>query len=391
MVWSGIKGGEAMITGMKTAEWLRRLVQIPSVTTAQGGPRAGIANELRIAQAVAGWFREFGGEVQQEEVFPNRPNVYGIWHGRTNRWAALDVHVDTAGVEQMTDDPFSGRIADGRVYGRGAVDTKASLAVALALLEYMHRHNRRPELNLLIAATVDEEGTACGAPVFAEWVRKQGLTLDQLAVAEPTRCAPVFSHRGILRMEFQVEGVSTHSSQPHLGKNAITAAAHLVLALEEEHRRLQTLSYPEGFGPPVLTVTLINGGRGISVVPDYCSVSIDRRVVVGEKATEVRDELLQTLPNRCPLPFTAKTLSAKDAFHQSPDSPWVRQLAEWSGMKPQVVPYCTNALSYGGLARECVVIGPGSIDQAHGAQEWVEVSELEKLTDIYCRWWGLRT
>lgn len=379
-----------MITAMKAAEWLSRLVQIPSVTTAQGGPRAGVANETRIAQAVAGWFREFGGEVEQEEVFPDRPNVYGIWRGRTSRWAALDVHVDTAGVEQMTDDPFSGRIADGRVYGRGSVDTKASLAVALALLEYMHQNSMTPEPNLLVAATADEEGTACGAPVFAAWVRKRGVPLDQLAVAEPTLCAPVYSHRGILRMEFQVQGVSTHSSQPHLGKNAITAAAHLVLALEEEHRRLQTLSYPEGFGPPVLTVTLIHGGRGISVVPDSCSVFIDRRVVVGEKAAEVRDRLLEMLQNRCPLPFTAKTLSAKDAFHQPPDSPWVRQLAEWSGKEPQVVPYCTNALSYGGLSRECVVIGPGSIDQAHGAEEWVEISELEKLMEIYCRWWGVQ-
>ncbi len=78
-----------------------------------------------------------------------------------------------------------------------------------------------------------------------------------------------------------------------------------------------------------------------------------------------------------------------DPFFQPSDSPWVRQLAEWSGREPTVVPYGTNAWAYGGLARECVVIGPGSIAQAHGVEEWVEISELEKLARIYGRWWGV--
>ena len=64
--------------------------------------------------------------------------------------------------------------------------------------------------------------------------------------------------------------------------------------------------------------------------------------------------------------------------------------AELSGKEPTIVPYGTNAWAYGGLARECVVVGPGSIDQAHGDEEWVEISELEKLADIYAHWWGVR-
>ncbi|MDQ2998955.1 MAG: M20/M25/M40 family metallo-hydrolase, partial [Chloroflexota bacterium] len=123
------------ITDEQLTTWLARLVQIPSVTPEQAGPRAGAPSEARLAETVAGWFRELGGDVYVEDVVPGRPNVYGIWRGTSARWAALDVHMDTVGVEQMLGDPFGGELRDGRVYGRGAVDTKASLAVALALLE----------------------------------------------------------------------------------------------------------------------------------------------------------------------------------------------------------------------------------------------------------------
>jgi acetylornithine deacetylase/succinyl-diaminopimelate desuccinylase-like protein len=371
------------------ATWLARLVQIPSVTPEQAGPRAGTPGEARLAEAVAGWFRELGGEVYVEDVLPGRPNVYGLWRGREDRWAALDVHMDTVGVEQMTGDPFSGELRDGRVHGRGAVDTKASLAVALALLEALQHSGTAPATNLLIAATADEESLALGAPALAAWVRRRGLALDQMMVAEPTGCRPVYGHKGLVRLAFDVSGQPAHSSQPQLGKNAITAAARLALALEAEHLRLAEVPSASPLGAPTLTVTLIDGGRGLNVVPDSCSLSIDRRVVSGEGADEIVAALTDLARQSCPLPVTTRLILAVDAFLQAPDSPWLRQLAEWSGQSPAIAPYGTNAWAYGGLARECVVLGPGSIDQAHGVEEWVEVAELSKLAAIYARWWGV--
>jgi acetylornithine deacetylase/succinyl-diaminopimelate desuccinylase-like protein len=289
----------------------------------------------------------------------------------------------------MAGDPFSGRIEGGCVHGRGSVDTKASLGVVLALLEAMQQAGRSTEPNLLLVGTSDEEGTACGAPVFADWVRRQPFVLDQLAVAEPTECAPVYGHKGLVRLGFEIEGVAAHSSQPYLGKNAISAAARLIAAIEEEARRQEEMPCRNALGPPALSVTEIAGGRGISVIPDRCRLSLDRRVVDGEEAVEVRQALLELAQNHCPLPFTVEERRCADAFLQPPDSPWIRQLSAWSGQEPSVVPYCTNAWAYGGLARECVVIGPGSIDQAHGKEEWVAISELEKLAGIFARWWGL--
>ena len=368
------------------ADWLSRLVQIPSVSPDQAGPRAGEPGEAVLGRAVAGWFAEFGGEVHAEEVLPGRHNVYGLWAGQSDRWAGVDVHLDTVGVEGMAGDPFSGRIADGRVHGRGAVDTKATLAVALALLERLHRSGRRPGPNLLIAATVDEETGARGAPALAAWLQSRRLMLDELVVAEPTLCGPVVGHKGVLRIEFHVEGTAAHAAQPELGRNAVSAAAHVVLALEEEHQRLATLP-PTIAGQPTLTVTVMQGGSGTNVVPAACRVAVDRRLAPGEEGGQVAAQLTELAERVSPLPVRAEVTLCVQPFAQAPDIPWVRRLAELAGRQPAVVPFCTNAWAYPEVARACVVLGPGSIEQAHGADEWVAVSELERLSRIYADWW----
>ena len=206
-------------------EWLARHVRNPSVTPAHAGPRALVPGEARIAAQLAQWFREFGGEVIQENVYENRPNTYGIWRNpSSNKWIALDCHVDTVGVEQMPGDPFGGEIKDGRVWGRGAVDDKASFAVALALLESMHAQQQLPAANLIIAAVADEEMLLGGGGKFAAWLRANQIVPDELLIAEPTNCAPCYGHKGVARITCRIHGVAAHTSQPHMGANAISAA-----------------------------------------------------------------------------------------------------------------------------------------------------------------------
>ncbi len=371
------------------ARWLQRLVQIPSVTPLQAGPRAGQPGEERIAGQLAEWFRQLGGEVEIEEVLPGRPSVYGIWQGPSARWFGVDVHTDTVGVEQMTDEPFDGRLENGRVYGRGAVDTKATLGVVLALLEWMQESGRTPAGQLLIAATADEEATATGAAALAARLRGRNLVVDQMVVAEPTLCQPVHGHKGVVRMTLRFEGQACHSSTPELGRNAVTAAARVTLAFEEEHQRLQRVSPVSPLGPGTLMVTRIQGGRGVNIVPDQCELTLDRRLVNAENAGAVRDQLIALAHAASPVPVTVERGLEINAFWQTPDSPFVRSLSQWSGQTPVIAPYCTNAWAYPATARECVVLGPGSIAQAHGATEWVATSELGKLGEIFRTWWEL--
>lgn len=378
-----------MISSPKLADWVSKLVQIPSVTPSQAGPRAGQPGEARIAAQVADWFAAFGGEVYQEQVLPNRPNIYGIWRGESDHWVAIDVHTDTVGVEQMPGNPFDGRVADGRVYGRGATDTKATLGVCLALLEKMHTQRLKPKANLVIAATADEENGAQSAPVFAAWLERKGVPLSQLIIAEPTLCSPAYGHKGSIRFEFVVTGRASHASLPHQGLNAVTAAAELTLALEAEYRRLQTLNPATELGNPTITVTNIKGGSGGNVVPNSCWVAAGYRTVPYQQLAEVKTQINQLATESCPLPVKMKVAGVLDWFFQTPDTPWIRQLADWSGQTATVVPYGTNAWAHNGKPYECVVLGPGSIDQAHSDEEWVEISQLEKLGEIYRHWWGL--
>jgi acetylornithine deacetylase/succinyl-diaminopimelate desuccinylase-like protein len=378
-----------MINNDRLAEWVSRLVQIPSVSPDQAGPRAGVAGEARLSNQVAEWFEALGGQVFQHEVLPDRSNTYGLWTGRSERWFGVDVHMDTVSVEQMSGDPFSGHIREGRVYGRGAVDTKATLGVVLALLEHLRESNQTPAANLLIAATIDEEIGMTGAPALAQWVRDRQIGLDQLIVAEPTQCVPVYGHKGVARLELSFHGKSTHSSQPELGQNAIAAAAKVILAMVEEHARLRAAPPASVLGPPALTVTKIEGGEGVNVVPEHCRLILDRRVVAGESAAALAEALHQLAQAASPVPVSLNKLLLLDAFLQAPDTPWLQQLAAWSGQAPQIAPYGTNVFAYIGLAQDCVVLGPGSIDQAHGAEEWVEISELARLAEIYGRWWDI--
>lgn len=378
-----------MIPGEDAARWLSRLVQIPSVTPTQAGDRPGSANEARIAAQIAAWFRDLGGEVHTETVAPERPSVYGIWRGTSERWFGVDVHTDTVGVSQMSGDPFSGRIADGRVYGRGSVDTKATLGVVLALLEHMQTHDLTPAANLLIAATADEEIEVQGAPAFAQWLRDRNLILDQLAVAEPTLCTPVHGHKGVCRVELTTHGTAAHSSQPHLGQNAIVGMTDVIRALAAEHERLFNVPPTTDLGTATLTVSLIRGGIGINTVPNQCTIALDRRVIPGEDPVHLSEQLHHIASGATVLPVTLRRLLAINAFFQAPDTPWLKQMAAWSGREPMVVPYGTNAFAYDDIARECVVIGPGSIDQAHSADEWVALAELEQLAAIYAHWWGI--
>ena len=117
--------------------------------------------------------------------------------GRTDRLVVLDVHTDTVTVEHMTDPPFDGRIENGHVWGRGALDTKASLGVMLALLGSWQADGLRPEPNLLVVGSVSEEaGGLLGATRFRPWAEERGLAIDEMIVAEPTQMAPIHGHKG---------------------------------------------------------------------------------------------------------------------------------------------------------------------------------------------------
>ena len=227
-----------------------------------------------------------------------------------------------------------------------------------------------------------------GAPVFARWVRQQSFKLDQLIVAEPTLCAPVHGHRGSVGIILEIEGVAAHSAQPQFGKNAIVGAASVIHALDAHHQQLIAVP-PTPLGTGTATVTVINGGQAHNIVPDRCRLNVDRRLTLGEVPEAAAQVIHERAQAATALPVSLTIKHQFYPFYQSAEADLVGQLATWSGRAPEVVGYGTDAAFYDGLARECVVFGPGSIEQAHRDVEWVEISELEQAARLYLRWLGV--
>ena len=381
------------------AESVADLVRIPSVNPLHTGPiaaAAGPIGERAVAEHIAARCRALGAsEVILDEVLDDRPNVYAFFPGRTDRLVVLDVHTDTVTVEHMIHPPFDGRIEDGHVWGRGALDTKASLGVMLALLEAWQADGLRPEPSLLVVGSVAEEaGGLLGATRFRPWAEERGLVIDEMIVAEPTELAPIHGHKGGAAIKVTVHGKAAHSSQPHLGQNAVEAIAPVIEAFRAENERLQAIAPTTELGTCTLSVTMIEGGSGSNVIPPTCWVVAGQRIVPGFDAHDAYERMAAIAAEACPLPITVESLLpagsdgrfGAEAFYQPGDTPFVRRLAEWAGTEPAVAPFGTNALRYAGFAREAVVFGPGAIDDAHGETECVAIDDLVRLADVYERW-----
>ncbi|MEM9653273.1 MAG: M20/M25/M40 family metallo-hydrolase [Actinomycetota bacterium] len=374
----------------RRVDLLSEIVGINSVNPGQAGERSGPGGEAELANWIADRSSALGASVVLDDVEPGRPNVYARFPGRSNRVVAIDVHLDTVGVEHMEGDPFDGRVADGRVYGRGSVDTKATFAVVLPILEDAANGHFDLDPTVLLVGTVGEEmGGLPGAYRFQEWLNESGERLTQLVVAEPTVCAPVHGHKGGLGMEITVHGHAAHSSKPELGANAITAAARIITAMQAEHERLRAGGATTDMGPGTLSITEIVGGRARNIIPDLCQLYAGRRVAPGEDPYQIFEELSALVADAAdPLTATVEMMNgrASSAFYEEPDSELIQRLATIAESSPEVATYGTNALAYEDIADQVVVFGPGSIDQAHQAVEWVDISELDRADHVYRSW-----
>ncbi|WP_405406167.1 M20 family metallopeptidase [Streptomyces sp. NBC_01104] len=389
-----------MYVGARTlAEEVAGLVRIPSVNPLHAGPRAeeyGPVGEGAIAARLAARCEAAGArEVVLDEVLPGRPNVYGLFRGRSDRLVVVDVHTDTVTVESMTDPPFDGRIEHGSVWGRGALDTKATLGVLLALLDSWHRAGLRPEHGLLLVGSVGEEaGGLVGATRFRPWAEQRGLRIDRMLVAEPTEFRPVHGLKGLVLVEVTAHGTASHSARPDLGANAVEAMAPVIAAFVAEQERLGALPAATELGNGTVSVTQISGGSGSNVIPERCSVTVGRRIVPGEDPDDVLARLADIARAACPVPCKVTSLlprtpdgrAGSPAFYQPPDSDFVQYLARAAGTAPAVAPFGANALRYSGLADELVVFGPGSIEDAHQDTERVAVADLVRLAGILTGW-----
>lgn len=295
--------------------------------------------------------------------------------------------MDTVSIKGMTIDPFDSVIRDGKLHGRGSVDDKAGLAAMMHAVADIHASGEPPPCELWLAAVVDEEFSFRGVVKLCE-----DLKADAAVVAEPTEFKCVIASKGVLRWRIRTRGKAAHSSKPHLGINAITAMSRIVLALQEDHERMQQVQHPL-LGPGTCNVGVIHGGVQVNFVPDEAVIEIDRRLLPGEEVESVLahyQSLLDALMKKHPdvIAEMEQPMLQDWSFETDASVPLVqlsrgvlREMKREDGVSG--VPFGSDASKFSRLGIPTILFGPGSIDQAHAAVEYVECAEVEAAQAFY--------
>ena len=271
-----------------------------------------------------------------------------------------------------------------KLHGRGACDTKGSVAAMFRALENVANRKKRPsETEIVFVGLMDEECNQTGSRAFAKLRMKADLAL----VGEPTRCKVVTAHKGDLWLRLTATGKAAHGARPELGRNAVHALAQCIDAIETDYAALLCKRRHPVLGHATINTGTIRGGAQPNIVPDHCEADLDRRTLPGETFAKIRRELLGVLARRG---LKAKLIDVKGytcpALETNPGLPWVRDFMRSARQKkPLGVDYYCDAANLAGAGIPTVVWGPGDIAQAHTADEWITIEQLERGTDMLTR------
>lgn len=353
----------------------------------------GRRGEIEVSRYVDIFCDSLGLERVEGAGLPGRPN--SVWLLRAPGAAAkrtlmLEAHMDTVTLENMPDGTMP-RVVGGRLYGRGACDTKGSLAAMMVAVQTLAtQHRGALPANVMLAAVVGEEVGQRGARALID----AGVRAEGAVVGEPTSLRPVIAHKGVARFQISTRGRSAHTARPEEGDNAIVQMVAVIRHLEEVlGPGLKAQSHPL-CGHPVQTIAMASGGRQYNLVPDECRIFVDRRTLPDEDPVAVLEayraalaELVSRTPGLRAEVVSVDSLSP--GLDTPPDSPIVTAARKASEQvtgdgTPLGAPYGSDASTYWGVGRiPSVLLGPGDIAQAHTADEWIELRQLEAAVEVY--------
>lgn len=372
-------------------ELVQLLVDLVSIESVNPGLKGGQRGEAALAEFVASYLARLGLQVESQPVLPRRANVLGRLSGSHNPGLIFEAHMDTVTLEPMPD-ALNPHIVEGRIYGRGACDTKASLAAMMYALKLLCDHARGNHADVLLAATVDEEVAFKGVLALVD-SRPQAAGA---VVGEPTELVPVIAHKGVVRWRILTHGRAAHTSKPQEGNNAIYQMVEVIRELREKiEPALAARAHPFA-GAPSLCVSVIHGGLQVNIVPPECAIEVDRRTIPGETHEQVLgevDEVLDELRRRDPrFQIERQEPTVADwPLYTEPGSAVVRAAlnacrAIRGPVELAAAPYGTDASKLSELGRiPSIVLGPGNISQAHTADEWVSIEQLVQAAEIYAQ------
>lgn len=368
---------------------LAELVRRPSVNPmGRTDIDPSIIYESRVTAFLEHELRNLGVEFRRQNVMPGRDNLIATYTPPSPApfHVLFEAHQDTVPVDAMTVEPFGAKIEGGKLYGRGACDVKAGVAVMLTAFARLVKEKPVGSAKVTLAFTTDEEHGGGGVAAFMQ----TGFRADYAIVAEPTLLNIVNAHKGVGRWRLETSGRACHSSRPDQGVNAVYRMAKLIRGIEEYAQKLQSLPPDPVLGSRTISVGVINGGVSPNTVPDSCRAEVDRRLLPGEafdSATAELEAFLRELPD-ADFPFTLSQASPGCTPLDPAQS--VELVKRFGAVIDSVVgkhtvhsvPFGTDASRIAHDGVPAVVFGPGDIAQAHTKDEWIDLSQLEPAAEI---------
>jgi len=397
----------------------RALVRMPSVYRPQHG-----GNEERVALFVADKLRAMGLEVAVEYVAPGRPNVIAVLEGTSpGKTLMFEAHTDvvTEGdPKEWTHPPFEGVVEAGRLYGRGACDTQGNLAAAILALQAIKRSDYPFKGKILLGVPVDEEGMMTGIKHFIQqgWADE----VDAAIICEPEENHVCISQKGALRVSVEVRGVMSHGAMPLSGFNPVPPLAEIVRALQAlERREIERLGQDPYLGFPSLTPTVVQapatGEAQLNVVASCCRLLLDVRTVPGQDHETLKRHIKDAVAKverdtRASLrggrehtirealqPGLAQGLTFSAHVDVFEDRPWtqtprheaivgavdraLRALGEDEPVYNGVPGATDGTFLFAEKGIPIVTTGAGQRMVPHHKDEWVDLDELYKTSQIY--------
>jgi len=365
------------------SDQLAQLIAQPSVSCSD--PQWDMGNR-KVLDLLADWLEARGFQCELLAV-PGKSGKYNLiaTKGSGAGGLVLSGHSDTVPYDQnrWQSDPFSLTERDGKLYGLGATDMKGFFPAVLAAIDAVA--DQPLAQPLIVIATADEESSMSGARALVELGRPKAR---YAVIGEPTELRPVRMHKGIMMESIRVRGASGHSSNPALGKNALETMHGVISELLTYRSELQTRYRNPGFqvDMPTMNLGCIHGGDNPNRICAECELHFDLRALPGMDNDELRaaiDRRLRPIAERSGTDIVLSELFAGvEPFEQDEDSALVKACERLTGHTSEAVAFATEAPFLQSLGMETLVLGPGSINQAHQPDEFIDIQQLAPAVDI---------
>lgn len=363
---------------------LQQLVALPSVSCAV--PEWDMSNR-GVIDYLANCFADLGFNTRVMPLAQTGKANLVATLGGGDGGLVLAGHSDTVpyDADRWQSDPFTLTEKDGKLYGLGATDMKGFFPVIIeAVKPYIDQTFKQP---LIVLATADEESSMSGARALAK-TGIPGATPRYAVIGEPTGLVPIRAHKGIMMEAIRVRGQSGHSSNPALGKNALEAMNQVMNELIGLRTELQFKYRDPGFAvqTPTLNLGCIHGGDGANRICGACELHFDLRLLPGMDNDDMRAIIQQRLTPIAERSGTDIVLSSLfegvDPFGEDEHSELVKLCEQLTGNHSESVAFATEAPFMQQLGMQTVVMGPGSINQAHQPDEFIPLDQIEPAVKI---------